>query len=235
MLTNLSFLYLCPMLELHSYQLVSNEEFQNFYWEIRKTLPQKLIAKIEKFKFWEDRQRSLLGELIVRKFYREKLALEEFDLEYNEHNKPFLKGYHHEYFNISHSGNHVVVAFSDQNVGVDVEKMGKDRREIAERFFTVREIQQMHACPTQDSQIHFFYQLWTLKESYMKAIGKGMTMSLSSFSFLFNNQTAVLDFTDDDPDWNFYSELWKDSAYLSICSKSTDEVVRKELFLEDLS
>lgn len=118
----------------------------------------------------------------------------EYDFEYNEHDKPFLKGYSNEYFNISHSGNHVVVVFSERNVGVDVEEMGKDRRGIAERFFTVREIQQMHACPTQEAQIHFFYQLWTLKESYMKAIGKGMTMSLSSFrsSSIIKRQFSIL-------------------------------------------
>lgn len=223
------------MLMLHSYQLVSNEEFQEFFLKQKDILPEKLIDKTERFKFWEDRQRSLMGELMVRKFYKEKLATEVFDFDFNEQGKPFLKGHTEEYFNISHSGSFVVVTFSDQNVGVDIEMLGKDRRGVAERFFTVREIQQMHACPTQEAQIHFFYQLWTLKESYMKAIGKGMTMSLSSFSFLFNEHHAVLDFTDDDPDWNFYSEFWKDSAYLSICSKSSERIIRKELLLEDLS
>lgn len=221
------------MLQLHTYQLVSNQEFQNFYLGIKETLPNNLIEKTEKFKFWEDRQRSLIGELMVRKFYEEKLGLAHFEFELNEQDKPFLKDHKEEHFNISHSGAFVVVAFSDQNVGVDVEIIGKDRRKVAERFFTVREIEQMHARPTEKDRIHFFYQLWTLKESYMKAIGKGMTMSLSSFSFLFNKNSAVLDFTDNDPDWNFYTQLWEGKAYLSICSKSNDEIERKGHLLQD--
>lgn len=222
------------MLELHTYQLVSNEEFKSFYSIKKKSLENNLIGKTEGFKFWEDRQRSLIGELIVRKFYQEKLGMEKFDFEYNEHDKPSLKSFSEEHFNISHSGDFVVVAFSDEQIGVDVEMIGKDRRGVAERFFTVREIQQMHACETTKDQIHFFYKLWTLKESYMKAIGKGMTMSLSSFSFIFNNQVAVLDFTDSDPDWIFHSQLWKDKAYLSICSKSHDPIFWKELTQSDI-
>lgn len=222
------------MLQLHSYSLVSNDEFQTFYNNAKGFLPSNLISKTERFKFLEDRQRSLIGELMVRKFYREKLGIEELKFGLNEQEKPFLLDFPNEHFNISHSGDFVVVAFSHENLGVDVEMIGKDRRSVAERFFTVREIEQMRICQALDDQIHFFYKLWTLKESYMKAIGRGMTMSLSSFSFIFNDDVAVLDFTDNDPDWNFHSQLWKDKAYLSICSKVNEEYELTEMKLDDL-
>jgi 4'-phosphopantetheinyl transferase len=168
---------------------------------------------------------------MVRKFYKDRLGTEALEFELNEHEKPSLKDHPNEHFNISHSGDYVVVAFSDENVGVDVEMIQKDRRAVAERFFTDKEIQQMHACATETAQIHYFYQLWTLKESYMKAIGKGMTMSLSSFSFLLKNNQAKLEYSKNDADWHFYTQLWNDKAFLSICAKKKEPltVVAKTL------
>jgi 4'-phosphopantetheinyl transferase len=210
------------MLMLHTYQLVSNETFQGFYKKLKPVLPSAVVYKTERFKFWEDRQRSLIGEIMVRKFYKDRLGTEALEFELNEHEKPSLKDHPNEHFNISHSGDYVVVAFSDENVGVDVEMIQKDRRAVAERFFTDKEIQQMHACATETAQIHYFYQLWTLKESYMKAIGKGMTMSLSSFSFLLKNNQAKLEYSKNDADWHFYTQLWNDKAFLSICAKKKE-------------
>jgi len=221
------------MLILHTYQLVSNEAFQGFYHKLRVSLPTTVVDKTERYKFWEDRQRSLIGEMMVRKFYKERLGTEALEFELNEHEKPSLKNHPNEHFNISHSGSFVVVVFSNENVGVDVEMIGKDRREVAERFFTSSEIEQLHNCATEKAQIHFFYQLWTLKESYMKAIGKGMTMSLSSFSFLLKNDEAILNFSENDDDWQFYTQLWNDRAFLSVCTKKNEPLNIVTKTLED--
>ena len=145
--------------------------------------------------------------------------MKDIEYEYGIHDKPLLKDWEKEFFNISHSGNHVVVVFSDQQVGVDVEAIKKDRRKIAQRFFTDSEIEAMNALPDKDLQIRYFYQLWTLKESYMKAIGDGMTMSLSSFAFNQKEEVFELLFSKYDRDWKFYSTLWQTDAFLSICSK----------------
>ncbi len=65
---------------------------------------------------------------------------EEIRLYLNEHGKPYLKTDVPLFFNISHSGELVVCAFSDTEVGVDVEKIGKERLAVAERFFHPEEV-----------------------------------------------------------------------------------------------
>lgn len=209
------------MLILYSYQLVEEKEFKEFFEEVQDELPSSVLAKVNSFKYSDDQQRSLIADLMVRLFYQKKLNLNlnEIEYEYGMHDKPVLKDWEKEFFNISHSGNHVVVVFSDQQVGVDVEAIKKDRRKVAQRFFTDSEIEAMNTLPDEEAQIRYFYQLWTLKESYMKAIGDGMTMSLSSFAFNQKEEAFELLFSKYDRDWKFYSTLWQTDAFLSICSK----------------
>lgn len=208
------------MLVIYTYKVVSDEEFLVFYQEIKEELPPSLLQKIDAFKFPIDQQRSLMGQLIVRQFYAKKINLkwQEIEFEYNNHEKPSLKNYNNHYFNISHSGNWVAVAFSDGEVGVDVEKIKGDRRKIARRFFTPSEIEDMTSLKEEEQQL-YFYQLWTLKESYMKAIGNGISMSLDSFAFTKENNRFKLDFSKNDSEWFFFSTNISKDYFLSICSK----------------
>lgn len=223
------------MLSLYTFQLIEEGDFLKFYQHISSSLPHSVQQKVEAFKFPADQQRSLIGDLMVRHFYSNKLDLKpkEIDFEYNEHQKPLLKNAEGEFFNISHSGNHVVVAFSDKPVGVDVELMKKDRRNIAERFFTPSEIADMNGADSETEQIKYFYQLWTLKESYMKAIGDGLTMSLSSFSFAKNEEGFYLSKSKYEAEWYFHSQEWNGDAYLSICSKYPFEKEDSRFDIED--
>lgn len=224
------------MLQLYSYELVDDEVFQDFYNSVKLKLPADIYQKIQSLRFSKDRQRSLIADLLIRKYYLEKFHVHPSELSFifNEHEKPLLKDIDQEFFNASHSGSFVVVAFSNRPVGIDVEEIRKDRRAVAERFFTSHEIEDMKSSGTDEQQIHYFFQLWTLKESYMKAIGSGMSMSLSSFSFQKKDQEFSLAFSKEDKDWYFYSELWKGQAYLSICSKENTPPKTLEIHLNNL-
>lgn len=224
------------MLILYSYQLAEEKEFLKFFEEVQNRLPSSVLKKIRAFKFPADQQRSLMADLMVRLYYSQKLNLDYRAIEYDfgVHDKPVLKGYKAEFFNISHSGNHVVVAFSDQTVGIDVEAIKKDRRNIAQRFFTESEIKDMNSMLGEGEQIRYFYQLWTLKESYMKAIGDGMTMSLSSFAFNKKESEFQLLFSKYDSNWQFYSSIWKADAFLSICSKYAEPTERIHMNLAEV-
>lgn len=214
-------LYFRTVLILHSYPLISEQDFLEFYATIKNTLPKSLLQKIESFKFPIDQQRSLMGQLMVRMFYAEKHKSHwtDFEFEYNEQDKPSLKNYSSEFFNISHSGDWVIAVFSDQETGCDIEMAKGDRRKIAERFFTPQEITDLENQSDEEGRIKYFYQLWSLKESYMKAIGKGISMSLSSFSFSKKEKQYILDFSKYGTDWFFHSDTIEEKYFLSICSK----------------
>ena len=86
--------------------------------------------------------------------------------------------------NLSHAKGMAVVAVAvGRELGVDVEPL--DRRapmEVATRYFTEEEQAYLRALP-EARRGEGFFRLWTLKESFMKATGRGMDLPLSSFAF----------------------------------------------------
>ena len=94
-------------------------------------------------------------------------------------------------FNLSHSGDYLLIgimhsrfAYSDILLGVDIERERKNTNihTIISRYFSASETADLLALPRQLQRQRFF-DLWTLKESYIKATGKGLATRLSDFSF----------------------------------------------------
>ncbi|MDA3904827.1 MAG: 4'-phosphopantetheinyl transferase superfamily protein [Bacteroidales bacterium] len=222
------------MLQVFSYRLIDKSDFDKFYQSIKSKLPQTLLSKIETFRFASDKQRSLIADLIVRRFYAKELKIDPFQLEfdYNDHEKPSLKNYPKAHFNISHSGDYVVVAFSDCPVGIDIEKNKGNRLNVAKRFFTREELDDLFAFQEED-QIEYFYQLWTLKESYMKAIGKGISMSLNSFSFKKFYSDFRLRYSIEDMGFQFTTYNVHPEYACNLCSKYILKPKMEEIKISD--
>ncbi len=87
-------------------------------------------------------------------------------------------------FNLSHATGLVACAVSQTDVGIDVETL--DRRvsalDLASRFFSEREVAWLSRARESD-RLTRFLELWTLKEAYVKGIGKGLSQPLNSFGF----------------------------------------------------
>ncbi len=83
------------------------------------------------------------------------------------------------YFSLSHSGSYAACALSDHPVGLDIQKLSADKPALARRYFTESERRFLEA--TEDKSAAFTL-LWTLKESYVKALGSGLSTPLDSFS-----------------------------------------------------
>ena len=83
--------------------------------------------------------------------------------------KPYLVSEPGVHFSLSHSGDWAVCAVSDHPVGVDIEKCEQGRRDIASRFFHREEVRYLNTLlPSMRDKA--FYQLWTLKESFVKSL-----------------------------------------------------------------
>jgi len=94
--------------------------------------------------------------------------------------KPVLPG--ETPFNLTHAGDFAVLALSSESVGVDLERVRPiDWRRISARYFHPGE--QAHLLNSADPLESFFW-IWTLKESYVKAEGSGLSVSLGKFSIL---------------------------------------------------
>ncbi len=88
-------------------------------------------------------------------------------------------------FNISHTRGLIVCLVAwDREIGVDVEDLQRTGRtvEIAEDFFSPAEAAALHARPS-STQRRRFFELWTLKEAYIKARGMGLSIPLDQFSY----------------------------------------------------
>ncbi len=90
------------------------------------------------------------------------------------------------YFNLSHTNGLVACVVADTPlIGVDVEEIKSidDFLQVAQRHFAPQEVYALQRAPPAE-QCHIFFRLWTLKESYLKARGLGLTLPLDQFWFV---------------------------------------------------
>lgn len=166
----------------------------------------------------KDRIRGVLAEVIVRETILSQFSgrNDELIFEVNEYGKPFLRNHPARIkYNVSHSVDWIVVAFSNQPIGVDIERIRNFDMEIAKNFFATEEVCLLKREADKDFS---FCKLWTLKESYMKFLGTGFYEKLDSFAIDFTKIAPLLIRSDnnDFPRFDFLGEI--PGYCLSICS-----------------
>jgi len=146
-------------------------------------LPADRQAKISRFRSRKERQRALFAEVMLRQVIRHHTGLEEREIIFdaNQYGKPFVINQQDFHFNLSHSGDWVVCAVDSAPIGIDIEWKEWLDISLAASFFSTTEFQELMNKPEQQ-RISYFYDLWTLKESYVKALGTGLSLPLNSFS-----------------------------------------------------
>src|SRR3990167_8930746 len=106
------------------------------------------------------------------------LPQEEIIFEVGAHGKPFVLGCPEFFFNIAHSKDFIVLAFSRHSIGVDLELIRPvNEIALASRFFDPGELALLKALPQEEREQRFF-QLWTAKKAALKADGRGIANGL---------------------------------------------------------
>lgn len=124
---------------------------------------------------------ALVSQLLLRAaLEREGLARGTYRVLRDGFGKPFIEGMPL-HFNLSHSGRWCVCAVSPSIVGVDVQEHRTVSRAVAGRFYSDEEFRRLDALAGEEYEKEFF-RIWSLKESYIKCIGKGLSHPLASFS-----------------------------------------------------
>ena len=147
-------------------------------------------------------------------------------------------------FNISHTeGMVAVLVHGEADCGVDVEHTRRpvDLRSVSRRVFTAAEQAAVFSQPA-EHQADRFYQLWTLKESFIKAKGKGFALPLKQFSFGIHGQqligfdcAAALDSVPNQ--WQFFTQRQESGHIVSIAAPhgvgaDDTSVVNRQLGIE---
>ncbi|XP_022960338.1 uncharacterized protein LOC111461092 isoform X2 [Cucurbita moschata] len=180
---------------------VKNKDLQNHYLNLLSPNEKVNVMKIQE---GELQKRALLARALVRstlsryvthcqidpqalKFKKNKFGKPELDLRISsELCLPPLQ------FNISHSSSLIACGVTmNSPIGIDVEeKTRKIRNNIiafAKRFFSPNEIEVLSAISDPEIQRQEFIKLWTLKEAYVKALGRGFSATpFKTFTIRFN-------------------------------------------------
>lgn len=159
--------------------------------EVYGSLSPERQADVDRKRFENDKKLSAGAGLLLRYAFKNAEISEDFPvIEKNLFGKPYLRDYPDIHFNISHSGKYVFLAVSDKEVGCDVEEIkpfrdfNSSRLAIAEHFFSEGEVRAINGTPELSEKNLLFYKIWTMKESFIKAKGGGLSIPLDSFDVL---------------------------------------------------
>lgn len=179
--------------------LLDIRKLKPFAEKILLKLPEERRQKAMHYRKEDDRLRSIGSSFLIMQ------TIGNQKLQYGEYGKPLVPGKN---FNVSHSGNYVVMAESQNPVGVDIEEISDEyQSEIAEISLTQRE-----KIWAGESSLRFFL-LWTKKESLLKCAGTGFLMEPNQIDVLNDSVFFMEKF------YKFFSLIF-DNYVISISSYS---------------
>jgi 4'-phosphopantetheinyl transferase len=182
--------------------------------EYRLLLSEEEQRKQMRFNFERDRHRYLITRAMQRTVLSRyvDIAPSAWRFSVNDYGRLSIAAEHAAAsgieFNLSHTDGLVVMGVTrERAIGVDVENV-RTREvdiEIADRYFASEEVLALHMLPDEKQRRRFF-EYWTLKESYIKARGMGLSIPLERFAFSLEDPTQIR--LSIDPGLRDHAERW---------------------------
>ena len=185
-----------PVCEITAMEVdrLSEEHLFRFWME---KMPESRRVKTNSLRSAESQRLSLgVGILLFRALQRRGIDGTRAEIREGEYGKPFLTETPEIHFSLSHAGNWALCAVSGQPLGCDVERTGRADRRIPGRFFHPEEQAALAALKKPEEWEQLFGRIWTRKESYLKAVGRGLSLPMGSFSVLGPPEGVWYDQTD---------------------------------------
>lgn len=157
--------------------VVELNQFYASYFEVAgEWLSTQELEQIERYQHQESRKQALVSFSMRRRVLSGYLNCHPKEIEFvaGSYGKPQLAGIDHLHFNVSHSGEYIVIAVSDNPVGIDLEEhdIAIDALGVGSMLFAEAEMQLLKRCSIEEACV-LFYDLWTKKEAFLKATGWG--------------------------------------------------------------
>lgn len=153
----------------------------------QRYLPTVSRARQEKVKRrrGEAGQAASLGAGMLLRWALHRRNILEDETVTDEWGKPWVKACPSLYMSLSHSGDYVVCALGDQSLGVDIQKIGPVRENVLQKCYSEEEQRIIQQVQGRDKE-RFFAWIWAQKESYMKAVGKGLAIPMKAFRICYS-------------------------------------------------
>ncbi|OBA11509.1 phosphopantetheine-protein transferase [Acinetobacter calcoaceticus] len=169
----------------------------------------------------------LISRVLTKFVLADKLGISphEVNIHLQSNGKPFIQGNKAVYFNLSHSADVIVLAVTEEGeIGVDVERVDREFDWMrVDSVLAPSEIEWIQENERIDPSTVYqrFFQIWTLKESYIKCTGEGMSRHLKKLNFhVLPEHIWFLDAikgAQDTQQYHFYSYIYDCDFIFSIC------------------
>ena len=158
------------------YKLYFFNDFESVTDEILASfcsiLPTERQERIKRYRIQIDKKLSAVSYMILLYALAMDYGIKYPDISIGTYGKPYLTHYPNIHFNISHCIKGCVCAVSDAPIGVDIQEIRPYSTDIAERVCSVNELKRIEKA--NDKAIEFT-RIWTMKESYVKMTGEGIS------------------------------------------------------------
>lgn len=169
--------------------------------------------KIDRLRFDEDKRLSLGAGVLFEECLK-SFGIDDGSLIYGKHKKPYLASCDNLFFSLSHNGIYSACAFYDKEIGIDIEKVKDVSDAVIKKVATANE----YACLSSlDEKVRAqeFTRLWTVKESYMKFLGTGLSVSPLKIEVTFGENITL--FCDGALADAVFEEHSKDGYKMTVC------------------
>jgi len=171
------------------YAKISQDIPEEVYKRSLIVLPDTLRDKHFRYKRWQDRASNLYSKILLLRGL-EKCGYDDVslvNLHYTEFARPFLPGTVD--FNISHSGEYILCAVADgSRVGIDIEEI---KPVDFSDFTDLMSRDQWQSIRESSNPLKAFFTFWAIKESIIKADGRGLSIPLNDI--IITKNTAFYD------------------------------------------
>jgi len=166
--------------------LIRYDQSDQIFADSKHILSKEEKERSSRFHFDIDHKRFSVTRSLLKKYLGKIISRppREIHFKFNKYGKPELLNSPKEiHFNVTHSGNLGMIAITDlAPIGIDVEQFRSEMTtgDIAKRFFSKMEVEAFLELE-ENEKLQGFFNCWTRKEAFIKAVGKGLSLPLNTF------------------------------------------------------